>query len=182
MYKSDDEIEALLNHKNNKVSHKGIGYGGNPNSGGHAGDNKTTYEKIPLEEKAKLGTLAALIGNKNTAELTGLPTARISQFRNGKNGSKVDESLKMALLERKDKIQDTCISKVDMFLSMLTEDRVESMDTKDIASSAEKIVNIYDKLGPKNPNAGNQIMIQFYAPKMREVADMVTIEVEPTVN
>jgi hypothetical protein len=182
MFKSDDEIDVLLNHKNNGIVHRGLGKGQNPNSGGHAGDNKHTYDKIELEDKAKLGTLAAIIGNKNASELTGVHPVRLSQFKNGMNGSKPDEELRPKLLERKAEIQETCISKVDLFLGMLTADRIEAMDTKDIAGSAEKIVNIYEKLGPKNPDAGNKIMIQFFAPKVRELDEMQVIEVEPAVN
>ena len=182
MFKSDEEVDILLNHKNNGVAHKGLGQGQNPNSGGKATLYRNEYEKIEVEDKAKIGTVAAIIGNKNTAEMTGLSDVRVSQFRRGMNGSKPDEALRSKLLERKTAIQDTCIDKVGMLLDLVSQDRAEAMDTKDIAGTAEKFVNIFEKLGPKNPEAGNKIMIQFFAPKVRELDEMQIIEVEPATN
>lgn len=184
MFKTDAEVEELLNHSNNRVriDHKGNGQGQNPNSGGHASDDGKSYLKLPVEEKAKVGTLASLIGNKNTSALTGIGETRVSQLKRGMNGSKADPELRKELAEQKSEIQKTALSKVDIFMSMLTEDRISGMDTKDIATSAAKMVDIYDKLGPKNPNIGANVSIQFFAPKLRDINDMAVIEVEPTAN
>lgn len=184
MFKTDAEVEELLNHSNNRVrvEHKGNGQGQNPNSGGHASDDGKSYQKLPLEDKARIGTLASLIGNKNTSTLTGISEPRVSQFKNGMNGSHADPELRKELKGQKDEIQKTALNKVDIFLGMLTEDRISGMDTKDIASSAAKMVDIYDKLGPKNPNVGANVSIQFFAPRLRDINDMAVIEVEPAAN
>jgi hypothetical protein len=176
MFRSDTEIEELLNHSNNKAIVKIIGQGQD--------DRKSRApngirETLSVETKAQIGTLASILGVKRTVELTGKNESQVSNYSRGKNGvGKPDPELASALEDSKGKIQEKVLSKADLFLDMLDIGK-DSRENVLNATIAEKVVNIYEKLAPKNqlPNI-NQANIILYAPKQLETHDYPVLEVE----
>lgn len=179
MFKSDEEVEKMVNHENNatRVSIKGNGKGSNPNSGGNAGEKR---EKISIEEKTQIAVLAHLIGNKETANLMDKHESAVSHYKNGHDGLGTRNP---ELIERTNsKINDIkrdVLDKAGMFLSFLDEEKAKKMKGVALASAASKMVDIHDRLTPKviQPNLG--VNIVFHAPRQRSSQDYQVISVEP---
>jgi hypothetical protein len=182
MFKSDEEVETLLNHPNNGIiKHSFIGRGNNPSSIGHGNGSGS---RLSIQDKADIATLALLVGNKTAAELTGEHPAHVSQIKNGKDGLGRPESGTRAATDRRiGIIKESALDKVDLLLGIISEDKISdgTIGVKDAASTAEKLVNIFDKLGPKTPNI-ERANIVFYSPKVREAASYPIIDVEPAPN
>ena len=177
IFKTDEEVERILTHKDNKVNHKTIGKGnGRVNI-------PETYTPRPVEEKANIGVLATLIGNKAAAELTGVQPSQVSKYKNGVKNTIdsviPDKELRSELSNRLDPIRNKAIDKVSLFLEMLTPEKMTKMKGRDMASSAKSLVEVYDKLGPKvdNPLLNAKTVI-FYSPKVKESHDYPVINVE----
>ena len=179
MFKSDEEVDKMLDHENNgtRVSIKGNGKGSNPNSGGNAGAKR---ENLDTETKAEIAVLASLIGNKKTAEMIDKHPSAVSHYANGHDGLMTRN---VDLVERTnakiDRIKSEVIDKAGMFLSFLDEEKAKKMKGSALASVADKMVSIHDKLTPKiiTPNLGVNII--FHAPRQRNSKDYSVIEVEP---
>jgi hypothetical protein len=176
MFKSDEEIEVMLKHPNNGAKVIGIGKGSSPNSGGHADGNHIART---TEEKSDIAVLGSLIGNKLAGPMLGVSSHRVSQYKHGHNGNGVinPELVKENEL-RLGTIRSRAIDKVELFMEMLSTDKAIKMRGRDMASAAEKFVNIYEKLGPKTHQDGNNIQIIFHAPKVRVSTDYQVIDVE----
>jgi hypothetical protein len=180
MFKSDEEVETLLSHPNNGITkHVFIGRGNNPNCGGHGNGSES---RLSIQDKADIATLALLVGNKAAAELTGEHPANVSQIKNGKNGLGKPESGTRAATDRKiGAIKSAALDKVDILLGVINEDKISELGAKDAATTAEKMINIFDKLGPKTPVIEKANVI-FYSPKIRESSSYPIIDVEPAAN
>ncbi len=179
MYKSDKEIEELLLHPNNGVKHHFIGQGNNPKSQGQAGGE---HKKLSVEEKADIGVLARVVGNKNTSELTGMEVARVGQFKRGLNGNSPDLKLRAEIGERIAPIQSKALDKVDLLLGLINEDKVSDLSPKDAAYTAEKMTSIFERLKPSSPIQIDRAEIHFYAPPQKKVDEYPIIDVEPVSN
>lgn len=180
MFKSDEETERMLEHKNNGTKVIGIGKGGNVNSGGNG---KGSEKRLTIEEKSEIGTLATLIGIGYTAELTGEHKSAVSHYKNGINGNgNVNKELREENNKRLNIIRNEAINKVELFMNMLNEEKAAKMKGKDLASTAEKMVNIFDKLGPKSGINIERATVIFHAPRVRKPEDYQIIDVEPIVS
>ena len=178
IFRDDSEIDRILNHENNKVNHKTIGQGNNQTT------RKEEYTKRPLEEKANIGVLATLLGNKATSDLTGVDPTQVSAYKNATkaigNGVNIkDQELKSELSDRLAPIRNRALDKVDLFMEILSSEKALKMKGRDLASAAKNMVEIYDKLGPKVDNPLFQARtVVFYSPKVRESIDYPVIEIE----
>jgi hypothetical protein len=178
MFRSDSEIETLLSHENNRaVAIKIIGQGQDFRA--DRTPKSETRERLSLEAKTRIGVLASVIGVKATSELTGKNQSQVSNIKAGLTGSRgEDKPLKASLLPARNELQEKALSKADSFLEMLGVGQ-DLNDAVKTALVAEKIVNIYDKLAPKNAlPIGATTNIVFYAPRQLETKDYPIIEVE----
>jgi hypothetical protein len=176
MFKSDTEVDTLIGHKNNRADVKIIGHGQSDKADRR---NSGPREHLTTEQKASISVLANVLGVKATTELTGKNQSQVSNIKAGKNGvGKVDPVLRESAEVLRERIQSTALSKADQFLEMLG---IESdlKETLTRATITEKVVNIYEKLAPKNPVINdNRTQIVFYAPRTKESAEYPVIEVE----
>lgn len=180
MFKSDSEVKEMLEHKNNGTKVIGIGKGGSNNSGGNG---KGSKERLTTEEKSEIGTLATLIGTGYTAELTGEHKSAVSHYKNGINGNgTVNADLREENNKRLNTIREKAIDKATLFMNMLNEEKALKMKGKDLATVADKMVNIFDKLGPKSPLNIERATVIFHAPRVRKSEDYNIIDVEPIVS
>jgi hypothetical protein len=175
MYKTDEEAERILNHSLNiaKVSimrqpehQKGIFH------------ERETPNRT-LEEKAQIGTLAHLIGNKNTSELLGIEKSQVTKMKNGKNNLyHPDKELAEKIADNLAPIRNKAIANVEFLLDIVSS-KASNMSGSKAASAAKSMVEVYDKLGPKNPALNiNTPQVVFYAPRVLESNDYPVIEVE----
>lgn len=184
MFKSDEEVNKMLDHENNgtkrnlpTVEIKGQGKGSNPNSGGNAGGKR---EKLDIETKSEIAVLANLIGTKNTAEMIDKHPSAVSHYKNGHDGLMTRNP---ELIERTNSkinaIKADVLDKAGMFLSFLDEEKAAKMKGTALATCANKMVEIHDRLTPKiqGPNLG--VTVIFHAPRQRSSQDYSIIEVEP---
>lgn len=177
MFKSDEEIEALVGHKNNRAVIRILGNGQDDRA--DRTPKSETRERLSLETKTQIGVLAEILGVKGTAELTGKSRGVVGHIKNGENGiGKADPTLKAAIEDANSQVRTKALSKADQFLEMLGIER-DLSDSVKIATVAEKVVNIFDKLAPKNPLANLQAAnIVFYAPRQLDTRDYPVLEVE----
>lgn len=176
---NDNEVMDLLSHPNNKAKVSILGSG---NSGLQGKTKASEVKPKTLEEKANIGVLAALIGNKETIALTGVNGSQVSNYKHGKSddGSKKNEDLESELSKRLDPIRNRVLDRVDLFIEALTADKVLKMKGKDIAASAKSMGDLFTKLGPLGglKGGGNSVTVQFFTPKPKEISDYPVIEVE----
>ena len=179
MFKSDEETMILLSHPNNGISkHTFIGRGNNPNCGGNGIGSGS---RLTIQDKADIGVLASLVGNKAAAELIGEEYSAVSKYKNGINGlGKSESGTKAAIANRFAPIRDSALDKVAMLLNVINADKADKLDAKGAAIAAEKMVSIVEKLGPKVPMI-EKAVINFYSPKLRESSSYPIIDVEPIV-
>lgn len=174
----DNKVEELLNHVNNStrvvnvdVEVKRIGSGNHGNHDSKENGNGTKKNGNQLrdtESKADVGVLAALVGNKAAGQMLGIGATQVSQYSRGLNGSNVSSlELKKELEERLGFLEQKAIDKVDLFLDMIAAEKVIEMKGSDLANSAEKMVNVFDKLRRRNEkidNLTNKPTINIYGP------------------
>ena len=179
MFKSDEEAETLLSHPNNGMSkHTFIGRGNNPNCGGNGNGSGS---RLTIQDKADIGMLASLVGNKAAAELIGENPTAVSHYKNGVNGLGKPEAGTMAATKNRfSPIRESALDKVEMLLNVINDDKANQLDAKGAAIAAEKMVSIVEKLGPKVPLI-EKAVINFYSPKLRESSSYPIIDVEPIV-
>ena len=169
MFKTDEQVIKLLSHKNNNtVLHKTIGSGNHGNGGNR---NGVKWSPLAPEEKADAVIFSHFFGVKAAGELVGKPHGEISRFKDQK-------LVKMELKDRISGIQERVLDKVDAFLEMVSEEK-DLSDSIKAATVAEKVVNIYERLAPKNQVLGIQAnQVVFYAPKLKPAEEYPVIEME----
>ncbi len=100
--KSDDEIDRLLNHKNNSLHKTGvqvkvIGKGNH----GTGGSKPGTIPDRDKDNHASIAVTAELIGQKATSDLLGVAHATVNKYANGKNSDgKPDKEKEMAAIAK----------------------------------------------------------------------------------
>ena len=168
MFKTDEEVITLLSHKNNNtVLHKTIGAGNHGNGGAKGGN----YSPLLPEEKADAVIFSHFFGVEAAGKLIDKPHGEISRFKN-------QRLVKMELKDRISGVQEKVLDKVDAFLDMVSAEK-DLSDSIKAATVAEKVVNIYERLAPKNPTLGIQAnQIVFYAPKLKPAEEYPVIEME----
>lgn len=177
MFKEDLEIETLLNHPRN-ILHKSIGQGKSvfPHPNGIGSESRLT-----IQDKAEIAILATLVGNKAAAKLTGEDPSNVSRMKNGvTNNGGEDASIRAATAAKLAPIQAKAVDKVDMLLNIIREDNLGDLGPKDAAITAEKLVNIFEKITPVKVT-DNRINVVFYSPAKREVSSYPIIDVEPAI-
>ncbi len=167
MFKTDEQIDKLLNHKNNSlvVTHKTIGSGNHDN---HRINGKKNPITVP--EKVDAVIFSHFFGIKPAAELINKQPAQISSYR---RNPEVKDTLKLRI----GSIQDKVLDKVDAFLDMVSSEK-DLSDSIKAATVAEKVVNVYERLAPKIAGPTNQVQVVFYAPKLKPAAEYPIVEVE----
>lgn len=176
MFKSDEEVETLIGHKNNHAQIKIIGQGQDDRADRR---NSGKRELLTPDQKVQIATLASVLGVKATSELTGKNQSQVSNLKNGKNGVGIkDQELSAEIDNFKESLRTKALSKADQFLEMLGIGGDLASDLKS-AAIAEKVVNIYEKLTPKKEVVqDNRTQIVFYAPRVKESSEYPVIEVE----
>jgi len=175
LFKSDEEVESLLSHRLNLTRVASIG---GPDRTGQKIPNPRG-ENIPVEEKAQIGTLARLIGSKNAGELLNLDNSQVSKYARG------NDSYNHPSPEIREKIEDNlapirsrALANVEFLLDVVAE-KASKMNGSNAAKAAKSMVEVYEKLGPKNPTLNiNTPQVVFYAPRVLESKDYPVLEVE----
>ena len=185
IYRTDRDIDELLGHENNvfKSDYANIKKLGLGNHGNHDnGNGKKNGNQIrDSQQQVDVAVLDEIIGGKATSKLLDIGETQDSQHRNGKNSN---NDVSIELVKEKEKrlelLGEKAIDKVDLFLNMIKQEKVEEMKVKDIASSAEKMVNIHDKIRRRNENRLNENMraqINFFGPTQVKVDEYIVKEV-----
>lgn len=177
-YKTDEEVERILNHELNRTRITSIGPNGSKlglRKGEERGPNKTT------EEKAELGTLARLLGSKATGELVGLSRSQVSRYARGKDTyNNPDKEIKVGIETNLQGVREKAVANVDFLLDVVRA-KGDKLPASKAASAAANMVKVYDTLGPKNPGLNlNGTQVVFYAPRILGPSDYPVIEVEPS--
>jgi len=192
LFRSDEEIDELLSHDNNgaktknnsTVKIKNIGSGNHLNH--DHGDKKSgDHSQVRgAAEQAKIAVLAEVVGNKAASEMTGVGETQVSQHKNGKNSNNdISTELVNNTTGKLNYLSDKASDKVDLFLNMLSSDKIEDMKPKDIATAAGKMTDIAMKLKTRSPNpfgpdgGHGRPQIHFYAPVQLNVEEYITKEV-----
>lgn len=181
--KSDDEIESLLNHKNNslhkaQVQVKIIGQGNHGNGGNR---NHTTPDR-DKDNHATLAVTAELIGVKKTGELFKTSESTVSNYKNGRNAQReIDPELREKIDERLGKVSEKIVDKVDILLDIFAEEKMAELKAGEIPSSVEKLVSTMDKINRRNEgmndNGEFRPQVILYAPKQINISEYITKEV-----
>ena len=174
MFKTDEELNQLLDHSNNGSSVKIIGIGQDDRSDRTPNSHRS---KRSLTEKIDIALLASVVGINGAAELIGTTPGVVSRIASGENSQgKPSADLEFGIAGKKKELIDKALDKAQIFL-----DLVSPMDDSKIAfqkmHTAEKAVSIYERLTPKTPQVQNNTQVIFYAPKTRESNDYPVIEV-----
>lgn len=180
--KSDEEIEKLLNHKNNSLHKNGvkvkiIGPGNHGNGGNHSG----VRIDRSLEDKTTIALTATMIGPNATSELLNIGRPQAGQYRNGKNGDgKVNPALREAIEDKLEGVRKKVVDKVDQLLEIFAEDKMTELEGKEIPGAIEKLVGTYDKVNRRNDKDGNiqKPQVILWAPKQINIDQYITKEVE----
>ncbi len=180
--KSDDEIDRLLNHKNNSLIRNGVqikvpGKGNHGNGGNNTGNNTTRT----TEDKAIIATTAELIGVKGTSELLNINPSVVSKFKNGKTANNdVDIALRDKIEGKLEGIRSKVVDKVDRLLEIFAEDKMDELEGKDIPPAIERLIGTYDKVNRRNDkNEGiTKPQVLLWAPKQINIDQYITKEVE----
>lgn len=182
--KSDDEIEDLLNHKNNSlhkldVQVKIIGSGNHGNGGSKS-------HKTPDKNKdnhATLAVTAELIGVRKAGELFKTSESTVSNYKNGLNAIRdQDPELQQKIDEKLGKISNKIVDKVDILLDIFAEEKMGELKAGEVPSSVEKLVSTMDKINRRNErmngdNGGFRPQVILYAPKQINISEYITKEV-----
>jgi predicted transcriptional regulator len=185
-FRDSEEVDRLLGHDNNAskvidVEVKNV-IKGSGNHGKHdRGDKREGEQLRDTESKADVGVLAEILGNKTAGALLGIGPTQVSQYKNGKNGSNVtDIELRKEMDQRLGVLEEKAVDKIDLFLEMINNERVEALKANDMASSAEKMVNVLDKLRRRNEKStelANKPIIHIHGPAMVKADQYLTKEV-----
>lgn len=182
--KTDDEIDDLLNHKNNSlhkldVQVKIIGSGNHGNGGSKS-------HKTPDHDKDNHATLAVtgeLIGVKKTGELFKTSESTISNYMNGLNAQRdPDPELQRKIDEKLGRISTKIVDKVDILLDIFAEEKMEELKAGEVPASVEKLVSTMDKINRRNERIngngeGFRPQVILYAPKQINISEYITKEV-----
>jgi hypothetical protein len=182
IFKSDDEVLELIGHENNAmVKLKIIGSGNHDN---HDRSNKKAGDQVRGPEKqAQIATLAKLVGNKATSELTQVGPTQVSQHKNGKNSN--NEVVKELIDDseaRMDILGNKAVDKVQILLDMLDEEKASDLKAKDIPAAAQKMMDVAERIKKRNQvirdeTGAAQPQIHFYAPVQLKIDQYVKKEV-----
>jgi predicted transcriptional regulator len=182
--RTDDEIDDLLNHKNNSlhkvnVQVKIIGSGNHGNQS--SDDKKKGHQDRNKDNHATTAVLAELIGGKNTANLLGMNECAVSNYRNGKNSSgAVDQELIEKTEEKLGKINTKIVDKVDQLLEIFAEEKMSDLKAGEIPSSIKSLIDTHDKINRRHENNVDGSMrpqVVLYAPKQINISEYITKEV-----
>lgn len=180
MYKSDDEVEEMLGHRNNGlVKIKIIGQG---NHGNQSHEKKKTERKDTVEQKAEVAVLASLIGNKMAGEITDTHPATVSKLVNGKNTNNTpDPALVSEVDKRLGRISDKAAEKVEVLLDIFQSEKMDELKASEIPQAAEKFVGIIERIrkgNDKNNGSGvSRPVVIIHAPQQQTIEQYITKEV-----
>lgn len=177
MYKSDEEVERILNHELNVTRITSLNGPDRFKVGLRPGESKG--KTIPKEEKANIGTLASLIGNRAAGKLLDLSTSQVSRYQRGNDSyNHPDQEIKDKIADNLAPIRNRAIANVEFLLDVVAE-KASNMSGSKAAQAAKNMVEVYDKLGPKVGVVNlNTPQVVFYAPRVLESRDYPVIEVE----
>ena len=177
MYKSDAEVERILDHPKNVTRISIIGPGNHGKNGAKKGEAQRG--EISKDDKARIGTLARLIGSKATGEIIDMSPSQVSRYKQGENSyAHPDAEIEAKIQDNLAPIRNKAIANVD-FLLDIVRDKASKMPASKAAGAAKNLVEVYEKLGPKNPALTlNTPQVVFIAPRVLESSDYPTIEVE----
>ena len=182
IFKDDAEVKDLLEHKNNGaalINRKFLGSGNHHN---HDTSNKRAGEQLrDTESKVDVAVLAEVVGNRNASLLTNVHESAISKYSRGLNASNdEDPELKKELDRRLDLIERKAVDVVDLFLKSINQEKVLELDAGKMAASAEKAINVVDKIRRRNDKEGANVhlpTINLYGPTLMKVENFEQKEV-----
>lgn len=181
IYKTDAEIEKLLNHPKNglkklNVEVKIIGPGNHGNGKNSSGQHK----ERTLEDKADIAVLAELVGTKGAAEILNMNHGQVSSYKSGMNSSReVEEGLRARTDAKLGKISDKALEKVDKLLEIFAEDKMSELKAGEIPSAMERLVNVHEKVSARNGSLDSKVKptVILYAPKQININEYLAKEV-----
>jgi len=178
MYKTDEEIEELLNHKNNGlVKHKIIGSG---NHGNHS-STKQPDKKRTTEEKVEVAVLANLIGVKAAAVATDNHESTVSKFSRGLGtNNRPEVELVNGIEKRLGSVSEKVVDKVDILMEIFAEEKMAELKPNELPVAIEKMVSVVEKInkinGKDGSNSSRPVVI-IHAPRQQPLEQYILKEV-----
>lgn len=183
VFKTDEEIKALLEHPNNGLNKVKVHIIGSGNHGNQSHDDKKAgNQHRSTESKAQVAILAEVLdSNKVAGELLGVGPTQVSQYRSGKNANNiVDAELVRARNEKLNGITKKVVDRVDTLMDIFVEEKLADLKASEIPGAAEKLIGIFDKINRKDEGSngnGKGVVVNLFAPKQINVSQLITKEV-----
>ncbi len=181
--KSDDEIDALLNHKNNTLHKVGVQVKiiGSGNHGNQRGNPGVTPDQNK-DNHATVAVTAELIGTQAASKLFNMNDRLIGRYRRGNNGDNTpDPELTEKVEEKLTGISKKITDKVDLLLDIFAEDKMSELKPGEIPSSVDKLISAQDRINRRHEklgdNGNNRPQVILYAPKQINIDQYITKEV-----
>lgn len=173
---TQEELEKRLDSKVNVLRGQ--------TTGGHShtfNDNPNLSKPVvPPEARGLVSALAALQGINNTAADLGLERHQVSNIARGLDRKgKADPTRQAEVKNARESVADYALGKVLSSLSLLTDERLEKLPTKDLAEASKDLSvvvrNISGDAGTQRPNIAQVVL---FSPRVREDSEYEAITVE----
>lgn len=143
----------------------------------HPAGKEDGSHNLDPDARASLGTLGRALPNAAVAEMFGISKQSVSDYSNGRIGSRKDQDLGEAIEERISGIQDQAITRLLSSLNLVGSKEETIRTAREAASIAKDMAVIVDKVRDKRPVSIGQANIVFYSPKPREESSYEVVEV-----
>lgn len=140
-----------------------------------AGNSHKSREVYNLtnEQAISIGSLGKTFKPKVVAEVTGVSVDCVRDLRNGKRGSsgfkpELQEAVDKAAISKKEQVKELAVDKLLSSLGLLSDEKLENLDGRDLSAAAANISRIVNNLEDKGSNgngSSTQVNVVLYQPK-----------------
>ena len=112
-------------------------------------------------------------GQENAGKINGVSQEAASRYERGQH---LSEDARSRVLNHKHQIADIAITKLMDSLNLFDPSQIEKQ--RDLVDAASKMAGIVDKIqGQNGKNTGNQVVLNLYGPRQKELRDYEVVEV-----
>lgn len=153
------ELRELKHNKGNSVGVKGRG----------------------IEIQAKAAALAHVLPSKDVQRITGYGPAHINRLKQGITSENVpfapvNEELKEKTEEKLKVIRDEAVKKLMLAMGMITPDKLEKCEARDLSIVAGNMSKIVERTIPKESST-NTVNLVVYSPQQKSLRDFEVVEI-----
>ena len=77
----------------------------------------------------------------------------------------------------RDKVSELALTRLMQTLGLLTPEKMESSDVKDLSAIAANMSRVYEKLQPKESSISNNVQVTFFMPEQKQTGHYKVIDV-----